>query len=78
MLSQTGASTQDVALGLPGAKESSFNTILNNNRTVLLQGFRPQAAFPKGSDAQTQKDLNDHLIPALLQCSNPPNTLASS
>lgn len=64
--------------GFQRAKESSLNTILNNNRTVLLQGFQPQAAFPKGSDSQTQKDLKDHLIPALLQCSNPPNTLASS
>lgn len=78
MLSQTGGSLQDEVLGFQWTKESSFDTVLNNNRTVMLQVCQPQAAFHKGLDFQTQKDLKDHLIPALLPCSNPPNTLASA
>lgn len=57
MFSPTAGSIQDVALGFQWAKESSFGAILKNNRTVMLLGCQPQAAFHKGLDSQTQKDL---------------------
>lgn len=57
MLSPTAGYIKDVALDFQWAKESSFGAVLNNNRTVMLQGCQPQAAFHKGLDPQTQKDL---------------------